>query len=110
MKINYQIMTHSNRNERGKYVPDFDILKETATTQEEKLYINDLLSRYEKYAKRGIFPEFAYNMVYITKLMCGHYEIFQCPQNEHYSLEENLEMAAEYAETNNCTACICGRN
>lgn len=109
MKINYQIMGETQKNKRGKYVPDFEKLKQTAITEEERQYIAELLRRYEKCEERGIYLEFAYNMVYITKLKCGHYEIFQCPMNKYYSLEMNLSMAAEYAEKNRCTACICGR-
>jgi hypothetical protein len=50
---------------------------------------------------------FSFNMVYITKQKCGHYEMFQNPLNEYYTLESNLKMAEEHARLSKCTQCIC---
>ena len=99
MKINYQIMKESQKSE-GKYYPNYKELINNATSKEEQDYINKV--------QNDNFG-FAYNMVYITKQKCGHYEIFQTPQNEYYSLEDNLKNAKEHALTMKCTHCICNQ-
>jgi len=107
MKINYQIMSDNQKNENGKYVPDIDKLIQTATCAEELEYIMKIVQRYDERKETGFTLEFAYNMIYITRLTCGHFEIFQTPCNEHYSLHENLKNAKTHAETSKCTKCIC---
>lgn len=99
MKINYQVMTESQMIE-GKYIPVWEVLIANANSEEEKAYLQEV-------QKSGI--RFAYNMVYVTKQTCGHYEIFQTPQNQYYSLESNLALAVETAKDRKCTRCICGR-
>lgn len=96
-KINYQTMEQSAD---GKYYPDYEKLAAGASCEDEKSYIENVAAR----AKFG----FAYNMVYVTHQACGHFEIFQTPQNLHYPLMDVLAQAAEYAKTNKCTGCICG--
>ena len=95
--MTYQIMTEKQK-QNGRYTPDYDTLIKNATSEEEKHYIKAV-------KKAGV--TFAYNMVYITKQACGHYEIFQTPQNEYYSLEANLKRAEEHAARRKCTRCIC---
>lgn len=95
--MNYQIMTESQK-QNGRYIPDYEVLINNATSEEEKQYI-------ETIRKAGI--AFAYNMVYVTKQTCGHYEIFQTPQNEYYTLEDKLKQAEEHAKSRKCTRCIC---
>lgn len=95
--VNYQIMTDSQKVD-GKYIPVWEALLANATSEEEKVYIQEV-------QKRGF--RFAYNMVYVTKQACGHYEIFQTPQNQYYSLESNLALAEETAKDRKCTRCIC---
>lgn len=95
-KVNYQIMP--NVEQDGKYIPDYDALLAAASSEQERRY----LRRVADHDMR-----FAYNMVYVTRMMCGHFEIFQTPQNKHYSLEENLARAREHASTSRCTRCIC---
>lgn len=97
MNFNYQIMSE-NQKKDGKYYPDYDKLIANANCEEEKGYIEQV--------KKRNFP-FAFNMVYITKQKCGHFEIYQTPQNEHYSIEENLSHAKEHAEKSSCSHCIC---
>lgn len=95
--INYQVMTDSQQVD-GKYIPVWEALIARAASDEEKAYIQEV-------QRHGI--NFAFNMVYVTKQACGHYEIFQTPQNEHYGLEENLREAEETAKDRKCTSCIC---
>lgn len=96
MEINYQIMSENQKKE-DKYYPDYDELTANANCEEEKEYIEQV--------KKQNFP-FAYNMVYITKQKCGHFEIFQTPQNEYYSIKENLSHAMKHAEESACSHCI----
>lgn len=97
INVNYQIMTDSQKVD-GKYIPVWEALIANAASEEEKAYLQEV-------QKNGI--RFAYNMVYVTKQACGHYEIFQTPQNEYYSLERNLTLAKETAKDRKCTRCIC---
>jgi hypothetical protein len=95
--MNYQIMTEEQK-QGDKYFPNYDELIKNATCEEEKQYLNEV-------SKSNI--PFAFNMVYVTKQACGHFEIFQTPQNEYYTLEEVTKRAEETAKTRKCTRCIC---
>ncbi len=79
MAINFQVMTENQKNEYGKYVPDWEALKAGASCEEEKEYIEKIIAQDERWKSkgRGEFVGFAFNMVYITKQSCGHFEIFQ---------------------------------
>lgn len=110
-KINYQIMAESQKNKYGQYIPDFEKLIEGATCEDEVSYIRTVQEWSEKWQRKPEcerYAGFAYNMVYITRQKCGHFEIFQTPCNEHYSLEENLRQAEEHAKEMKCTRCISG--
>lgn len=107
--INYQIMNESQKNENGNYVPDIDKLLQTATSIEEQEYIQEMVQWYDEREKRGFTLEFAYNMIYITRLICGHFEIFQTPCNEYHSLSKNLKRAEEHANKSKCSKCIRNR-
>lgn len=111
MKINYQVMSEEQKNEHGKYIPDWETLKAGASCEEEKEYIDSVADFYEKIGKKKGWEDsvgFAFNMVYVTKQSCGHFEIFQSPQNEYYTLERVLEEAEEHTKSK-CSRCICGR-
>lgn len=109
MKVNYQIMDENQKNSYGKYIPDFEKLINEATCEEEVLHIHSVQEMFENYKENGYedFCGFAYNMVYITRQKCGHFEIFQTPQNEYYSVEENLKQAEKHAIESKCTRCTC---
>ncbi len=106
LKVNYQIMNDSCLNERGKYVPDIQKLKDSASTWEEVKYIDDLVKWYKDRERYSMYFEFAYNMVYIIQMQCGHFEIFQTPCNLYHPLEKTLLHAAEYAKKSKCSHCI----
>lgn len=111
MNINFQIMEDAQKNEHGNYIPDFEKLVAGATCDEEITYIQGVRERFDKWlSKTGCekYAGFAFNMIYITKQACGHFEIFQTPCNEYYSLEKNLELAKEHAERMKCSKCVCG--
>ena len=107
MKANYQIMNENQKNENDKYVTDIEKLKQTATCAEEVEYIQKIMKWYEERKEKGFAFEFAFNMIYITKMSCGHYEVFQTPCNQYYSLNETLKEAKERAEKWKCTRCHC---
>ena len=94
--VNYQLMEQSAD---GKYYPDYAKLIAKASCADEAAYIKEVASH-----NFG----FAFNMVYVTKQVCGHFEIFQTPQNEYHPMVEKLEEAVENATTRKCTGCICG--
>jgi len=96
-KINYQVMNDEQMVD-GKYFPDYERLMQNATDVEEVSYIREI--------EKGNFG-FSYNLVYVTKQTCGHYEIFQTPLNNHYPLSDSLRLAKERSESSQCTACIC---
>lgn len=111
MKINYQIMEESQKNSQGKYIPDFEKLIAGATCEEETAYLKEVQERFDKWlSKPGCekYAGFAFNMVYVTRQTCGHFEIFQTPCNEHYSLEDNLKEAETHAGSMKCSRCISG--
>lgn len=109
-RINYQIMNESQKNRFGRYMPDFEKLIAGATCEEEAEYLKEVQERFDKWLSKpgGEFAGFAFNMVYVTKQTCGHFEIFQAPCNEYYSLEENLNQAEEHAGEMKCSQCISG--
>ena len=110
MAINFQVMTENQKNEYGRYVPDWEALKAGASCEEEKEYIDRIIAQDERWISkgRGEFVGFAFNMVYITKQSCGHFEIFQSPHNEYHTLEKVLGEAQEHTKSK-CSRCICGR-
>jgi hypothetical protein len=111
MRINYQIMTENQKNEHGKYIPDWEALIAGATCKEEIEYIKKVQTQNEKWVRvKGweSIAGFAFNMVYVTKQICEHFEIFQSPQNEHYTPESVLAEAEKHTKMK-CSKCICGR-
>lgn len=109
MEINYQIMDETQKNGEGKYIPDFDKLLEGATCEEEADYIREVRERTERYLSSPgyeSFAGFAFNMVYITRQSCGHFEMFQSPMNSFYTLDSILNEAENHSKMK-CTRCIC---
>jgi hypothetical protein len=94
MIVNFQISDGTHP------FPNYQRLIESASCKDEAVYLREI-------EERNI--TFAYNMVYITRQACEHFEIFQTPQNEHYPLDNILKRAVEHAVKNKCTRCICGR-
>ncbi|MCD8013281.1 MAG: hypothetical protein LUG99_08915 [Lachnospiraceae bacterium] len=104
MKINYQIMT----DKQGEcYIPDYNALIANATCEEEAEYIQSVEEQQERMAAHGFERGFRWNMVYVTRQSCGHFEIFQTPCNEYHTLQENLQIAEGHSKER-CTKCICG--
>ena len=103
MNYIYCILNDQDKTPDGKYTLSneaFDILIKKADTQEAKDYL--YLNR-ERLLKRG----WAFNMIYLMRQACGHYEIFQSfVRSEHEALKWLERMSLE-AQTRKCTFCIC---
>lgn len=97
--FNYQIMT--NKNEDGKYVPNYEMLIANSSCEEEA----DAWRKAESF-----HTEFTWNMVVAMKMACGHWEVFQSSVNEYNPLDETLELLYEHSLHSECTKCICGWN
>lgn len=104
----YQVMDESQKTEDGKYMPDWDKLIQSSVDEEEKKYLECCRADAELRLKKGSWPAgFAFNMVYVVEMSCGHYEIFQTPCNDYYSVGENLQRARVHARNHKCTHCTC---
>ena len=76
------------------------ILKERTYNEAERAFIEKQDERLEKF-------EWAYNMIYLMKQACGHYELFQTHVNSEKEALEWLDLMAKEAETRKCTRCTC---
>lgn len=102
MRYNYLIMDDTYKIGEDYFPGEkgIKILIEQAKDSEEIAYIESL-------EKRPWPLNFAFNMVYVMKQACGHYEIFQTPVHSEAEAEEWLDLMAEEAKTRKCTRCIC---
>ena len=107
-KYNYQIM--NNKSENGKYIPNIEELKNNASCLEEIEYLNNVEANWKKYKKTGHidFIGFAFNMCYVMRQACGHFEIFQTHVNSETEAMKWLKLMESEAKTRKCTRCICG--
>lgn len=105
MKYNYQIM--KEKSENGKYIPNMEELRSNASCKEEVEYLNSVEAYWKEYAETG-YPEligFTFNMCYVMRQACGHFEIFQTyVRNEEEALTWLRLMESE-AATRKCTRC-----
>lgn len=69
-------------------------------TDEEREYIGQNAARLEK-------MDWAFNMVYLMKQACGHFEIFQNFVQSEDDAMHWLGLMAEESKTRKCTRCIC---
>ena len=108
--IIYQVMESNQIMKNGKYMPDWEDLISRSADEDERLYLEDVRAGMYSYLLEGNddFAGFTFNMVYVVKMKCGHYEIFQCPYNTFYSIKESLFHARQHAKKSNCTDCISG--
>ena len=98
--ILYQIMSESGD---GRYYPAWEALIEEANP-EEKEYLEQLVK--ERLERHDGLRSFAFNLIYIAKQKCGHYEVFQSPYNENWTLKGIFDIALEHAQKQKCTHCI----
>ena len=104
----------------GQCYPDYDEFIKNARDEEEKAYLEEVKQRHlereaEGYKNNG----FAFEIIYVTKQACGHYELFQHPLWRNYGKEPTEETTIKSLESvlsiikddkrrqRKCTRCIC---
>lgn len=108
IETQYSMMTEENKNETGSYVPDFEALIEEAPNAEMKAkwaQCRDLIE--ETKGKDFSFDGFAYSNVYMMKMKCGDYEIFQTPGRSEEELVGWIKLMQSDKHYKKCTSCIC---
>ena len=111
-KLNYQIMSEDNKNNVGRYIPNWEQLLSNASSDEEIAYINSVISNMKEWAKNDFMKDsigFSFNMVYVMRQACGHFEIFQTHASSQEQAMEWLEIMLKESNIRKCTSCICGR-
>ncbi len=105
----YQIMTDENKNNADAYVPNYDELIANAPNDEMKAKWIECQELHEKWGKEDAkFGGFAFNGVYMMKMACGHYEIFQHHARSESDLIDWIALMQVEEKNRKCTRCICG--
>ena len=108
LKAQYEIMTEENKI-GDNYVPSFDELIAEAPNDEMRANWERCQAKIEETkGKTFSFDGFAFNCVYMIKMACGHYEIFQHQVRDEEELFEWIEMMQSDKYYKKCTKCICG--
>ena len=103
----YCIMTDEQKNDADSYIPNYDELIANAPNDEMKAKWIASKELHQKLGEKNAkYQGFAFNSVYIIKMACGHYEVFQHSVREESELIEWIEMMQN--ENRRCTRCICG--
>ena len=101
----------------GKHYPDYDEFIRNASCDEERKCLVESRKFAIDRALKGDEIGFNFGIVYVTKMGCGHYELFQHPIFREYgeeptendiirSLQDMLEIVKE-TKNNECTKCTC---
>ena len=111
LKVQYVIMTDENKNDEGRFIPNYDELIAEAPNDDMRAKWIESQSLHEKLLngedwKR--FSGFAFNGVYMMKMKCGHYEIFQHSSIDEDDLIEWIKLIHSDKYYGECTSCICG--
>ena len=107
MEIQYVKMTDENKNAFG-YIPDYDELIAEAPNSEMAAKWKQCRELHEKIGKENPkYETFAFNSVYMMKMKCGHYEIFQHAVGSEEDLVEWIELMLSDKYYKKCTTCIC---
>ena len=102
----YAIMTE--KTEYG-YVPNYDELVANAPNDEMKAKWIESKEFHARMLKSD-YPKasaYAYNGIYMMKMACGHYEIFQHQARDESDLVEWIALMHEDKNYKKCTRCIC---
>lgn len=105
----YCIMTDEQKNDANSYVPNYDELIANAPNDEMKanwIETKEILERVGK--EDAKYRGFAYNGIYMMKMACGHYEVFQHHVRSESELVEWIELMQVEQKNRKCTRCICG--
>lgn len=108
LKVQYVIMTDENKNNEGSYVPKFDELIAEAPNDEMSakwIEARDLFARLGEDNPK--YEGFAFNSIYMMKMSCGHYEIFQHSVRSEDDLVEWIALMQSEKHYKKCTRCIC---
>ena len=109
LETQYCIMTDDQKNEAGSYIPAYDTLIEEAPVLAMKCKWNksrDLFSRLGKDNPR--YEGFAFKGLYMMKMSCGHYEIFQHSVRTEEELVEWIRLMRTPKHYKECSRCHCG--
>lgn len=105
LKVQYEIM--ENKGVYG-YTPDFeDLIKEAPNNEMGKKWkeCEELLELAKSDSPK--LSAFSFNSVYMMKMKCGHYEIFQHHSNDEKELLDWVELMQSEKYYKKCTRCIC---
>lgn len=106
LKVQYEIMCE--KGEYG-YTPNYDILIEEAPNEEMENEWRRCEETFKK-MKKSDNPKlsaFAFNSVYMIKMSCGHYEIFQHPSQNEKELIDWIKLMQSPKYYHKCTFCVC---
>lgn len=101
--LNYQVMTDKLD---GKYIPDYEGLIKNASCEEEIEFVKNIRTEQENRTAHGQKPGFHWNLILIQRQACGHYELFQSPCDEKWTLESGLRLARS-CSAELCSKCLC---
>ena len=104
----YCIMTDEQRNDAGAYIPNYDELVANAPNDEMKAKWIECKEFHAKISKEDAkYDGFAFNGIYMMKMACGHYEIFQHHTRSESELVDWIELMKSDKYYKKCTRCIC---
>lgn len=108
MATQFEIMTEENKNDAGSYVPNYDELIAEAPNDEMVAKWISSKELHESLAEKDVrYGGFAFNCVYMMKMSCGHYEIFQHSARSEEELVDWIKMMQSDEYYKKCTSCIC---
>ena len=108
LKAQYVIMNDENKNDKGSYIPNYDELIADAPNDEMKAKWIASKELHESLAEKDAkFGGFAFNSIYMMKMKCGHYEIFQHAVRSEAELVGWIELMLSDKYHKKCTTCIC---
>jgi len=96
LEIQYEIMGDENKNEFGKYLPSFDKLIEEAPNSEMKKEWEKCRELFNYCKDNEVLSGFSFRTVYMVKLGCGHYSIYQHGMPKEWSVSECEEDLFEW--------------
>ena len=106
LKTQYVII--SEKTENG-FIPDFDELIAEAPNDEMKAKWIESKELHERLSEKDAkFGGFAFNGIYMMKMKCGHYEVFQHMVRDESDLVEWIALMQSDKHYKKCTRCICG--
>ena len=104
----YCIMTDEQKNNADSYIPNYDELIANAPNDEMKAKWIESKELHERIGKEDAkHGGYAFNGIYMMKMACGHYEIFQHHVRDESELVDWIELMHTEKYYKKCTRCIC---